>query len=79
VFDAIEADDTWGCRDLGCGHLLLALRKRLSAMPGGIIHLISHDPGSPEDLPAWCRITHNTRLRHDPDAHAYWIRARNSW
>jgi tRNA 2-thiouridine synthesizing protein A len=43
---------------LGCGELILELRQRLNRMPPGtVLTLIARDPGVPEDLPAWCRMT----------------------
>lgn len=68
--------EVWDAGDLGCGHLLIALRNRLRAMPGGVLKLIALDPGAPEDLPAWCRLTGNELLQHDAAAHAFWIRSR---
>lgn len=77
--ETIHADATWDAGDLGCGPLLLELRGRLRAMPRGVIRVISLDLGAPEDLPAWCRVTGNTLLRHDAKEHAYWIRSREVW
>ena len=43
---------------MGCGELLLELRGRLSPLaPGTVFELTARDPGAPEDLPAWCRLT----------------------
>jgi len=51
----------WDAGDLGCGELVLELRMRLSAMlPGQVLRLIARDPGAPQDLPAWCRMTGHT-------------------
>lgn len=68
---------TWDAGELGCGPLLLELRNRLRALPGGVMKVVSRDPGSPEDLPTWCRLTGHVLLRTEPDTHAYWIRARS--
>jgi tRNA 2-thiouridine synthesizing protein A len=73
------ADDEWNAGDLGCGELVLDLRKRLRAMPGGVIKVISLDPGAIEDLPAWCRLTRNELIHHDPGAKSFWIRSRSDW
>jgi tRNA 2-thiouridine synthesizing protein A len=75
----IDADAEWDAGDMGCGHLLIQLRKRLSAMPGGTLKLISRDPGSPEDIPTWCRLTQNTLLAHHAPSRTYWIRSRTEW
>lgn len=73
------ADTEWDAGELGCGHLLIELRKRLRAMPGRTLKLVSRDPGSPEDIPTWCRLTHNTLIAHDRASHSYWIRSRTEW
>ncbi len=74
-----RADAEWNAGDLGCGELVLDLRKRLRAMPGGVIKVISLDPGATEDLPAWCRLTRNELVHHDPGAKSFWIRSRADW
>ncbi len=51
-------DASWDAGDLGCGELVLELRGRLLALPpGAVIEVRATDPGAPEDLPAWCRLT----------------------
>ena len=48
----------WDAGSLGCGDLVLELRTRLQALsPGQILKVTAHDPGAPEDVPAWCRLT----------------------
>ncbi len=50
--------DEWDAGDMGCGELVLELRTKMSALrPGEYFRLIARDPGAPEDLPAWCRMT----------------------
>ncbi|MCC7012335.1 MAG: sulfurtransferase TusA family protein [Planctomycetes bacterium] len=50
--------ETWDAGELGCGELVLDLRLRMRALGAGeILELIARDPGAPEDLPAWCRMT----------------------
>ncbi|WP_250518380.1 sulfurtransferase TusA family protein [Caballeronia sp. ATUFL_M1_KS5A] len=66
--------DTFDAGDMSCGELLLALRKRLRAMPGQTLKLVTRDAGAYEDIPAFCRITGH-ELRHH-DAQVWWIRAR---
>lgn len=72
----ILADAEWNAGDLGCGELVLDLRMRLRAMPGRTLKVVALDPGAPEDLPAWCRLTQNELLGHDPNAKSFWIRSR---
>ncbi len=44
----------------GCGTLLVVIRKRMDALaPGAVLEVVGYDPGAREDLPAWCRMTHN--------------------
>lgn len=69
------AADRWDAGDMGCGELIVLLRARIRALePGQLLHLTARDPGAPEDLPAWSRMTGH-RLRHEahPD---YWIERR---
>jgi len=44
----------------GCGTLLVGLRRRMQELaPGAVLEVVAYDPGAREDLPAWCRMTHN--------------------
>lgn len=62
-----HADLGWDAGDLACGDLVLQLRGRMEAMPPGrVLRLIARDPGAPEDLPAWCRLTGHTLLSATP-------------
>ena len=57
----MQIDEEWDAGDLGCGELLLELKRRLDRMqPDQIIRLIALDPGAPADMPAWCRLTGHT-------------------
>jgi tRNA 2-thiouridine synthesizing protein A len=59
----VEARATWDAGDLGCGELVLELHTRLGGLrPGEIFRLIARDPGAPQDLPAWCRMTGHTLM-----------------
>jgi tRNA 2-thiouridine synthesizing protein A len=63
---------SWDAGDLGCGELVVELHRRVLAVaPGELFVLTARDPGVPEDLPAWCRLTGHAlvRARH-PE---YWI------
>lgn len=75
----INADEEWDAGDMGCGILVLELRKKLRAQPGAIFKVTATDLGAPEDLPAWCRITGNDLIHHDPVAKSYWIKSRLEW
>lgn len=59
--------DRWDAGELGCGELIVELRPRLAALPGGAcFELIAHDPGVREDLPAWCRLTGHHLAQSEP-------------
>ena len=66
-------DAEWDAGDMGCGDLVMELRMRLLAMvPGQVLRLVARDPGAPEDLPAWCRLTGHALLAAGHPV--YWIR-----
>lgn len=75
----VDAVEEWDAGALGCGELVLELRKKLRRVPGHVLKVIALDPAAPIDLPAWCRLTHNELIDHDPGAHAFWIRSRQNW
>jgi tRNA 2-thiouridine synthesizing protein A len=55
---AWDADDAWDAGHLGCGELVVELRRRIRLLqPRQTFHLIASDPGAVEDIPAWCRLT----------------------
>ena len=67
--------DTWDAGHMGCGEVIILLRKRMRNLhPGDVLKLTSHDLGAPEDLPAWCRMTGRRLLRADHPY--YWIEAK---
>jgi tRNA 2-thiouridine synthesizing protein A len=72
----LHYDAEWDAGDMGCGELLLDLRFRLREMPTRVLKLTARDPGAILDLPAWCRMTGDTLLHHDPETFGYWIQAR---
>ncbi|WP_346779239.1 sulfurtransferase TusA family protein [Burkholderia sp. Ac-20365] len=77
---ASESDPTfdaqWDAGEMGCGELLLKLRKRLRDMPGQIIRLVAHDRGAIEDIPSYCRITGHQLLHVDPKRGIFLIKAK---
>jgi len=53
-----QHDQFWDAGEMGCGDLVLELRVRLRELKAGqILKIAARDPGAPEDLPAWCRMT----------------------
>ena len=68
-------DDVWDAGAMGCGELVLELRFRMQALPpGSVLKLTATDPGAPEDLPAWCRMTRHALIASEHPY--YWIRKR---
>lgn len=60
----IEPSATWDAGDMGCGELIVLLRARVRALaPGEILRVVARDPGAPEDLPAWSRLTGHRLVR----------------
>ncbi|WP_309719277.1 cupin domain-containing protein [Armatimonas sp.] len=50
--------------EMGCGDLMIALRKAMLPLsPGQILHLRATDLGAPHDIPAWCNMTGHSLLR----------------
>ncbi|OZI77208.1 SirA domain-containing protein [Bordetella genomosp. 12] len=64
---------------MGCGELVLKLRKHLKSMPGGLMRVVAHDPGAIHDIPAFCRMTRNSLEHYDAATHTFWIRSRLDW
>jgi len=75
----MSADEMWDAGELGCGPLVLELRKRLRKMPGRVLKVTALDPAAPIDLPAWCRLTSNELVWHDANSKAFWIKSRLKW
>ena len=74
VASAVQYDQAWDAGDLGCGELVIELRFKVKAMrPGQVIRVHATDPGAVEDLPAWCRMTRDILLYHDPLDKLYYI------
>lgn len=60
-------DFSWDAGDMGCGELVVKLKLKLhkELQPGDVLELTATDPGAPEDIPAWCRLTRNPLLSYD--------------
>ncbi|MEK7270695.1 MAG: sulfurtransferase TusA family protein [Planctomycetota bacterium] len=53
-----ECDVSCDVGDAGCGDLAVELKARMSSLrPGQVLNVTARDPGAPEDIPAWCRLT----------------------
>ena len=73
---SMHIDQEWNAGELGCGDLVLELRRRLREAPGQVFKVIALDLGAPEDIPAWCGMTGHELLAQDVHSHAYFIRAK---
>lgn len=69
-------DLMWDFGDTGCEDgALLKVRSLVARLaPGEILEVRSTDPGAPEDLPAWCRLTGHEFL--GAHGHRYFVRKR---
>ena len=72
-------DDVWDAGGMGCGELVIELRSRLKRMPGRVLRVVALDEGAEADIPAWCRMTRNRLLGHDPATRSFWVRSRDDW
>jgi len=72
----VDHDFEWNAGELGCGELVLELRQRMRTAPGQVFKVTALDAGAPADIPAWCGMTHNVLLAHDPESKLFWIRAK---
>ena len=69
------ADAVWDAGDMSCGDLVLKLRLRMEKLQAGqLMALTAHDPGAPQDIPAWCRLTRHTLVAASHPH--YWIQRR---
>lgn len=70
-----KAGTVWDAGDMSCGDLVLELRLRMKKLQAGqLLALTARDPGAPQDIPAWCRLTRH-RLVAATHPH-YWIERR---
>ena len=56
----------WEAGELGCGQLVFELKRRLEEVDHGeVLEVVTHEPGAPVDLPAWCRMTGHRLVSED--------------
>ncbi len=72
----IKHDHEWDAGELGCGELVLGVRKRLRAHPDQVLRLIALDTGAPVDLQAFCNMTGDELLAVDAASKTFWLRGR---
>ncbi len=48
----------WDAGELGCGQLIVGLKRRVSQLaPGSILEVTARGPGARIDIFVWCRMT----------------------
>ena len=63
---------SWDAGDMGCGELIIELKKRISTLaPGELIEVRATDKGAIEDLPAWARLTGNELLNFNHPTYTF--------
>lgn len=81
MVDGIRADSYRDTQEMGCGDLIIALRKAIRPLePGQVLEIRATDAGASEDIPAWCRLTRHELLAGPcgPDNAHYFIRKRRT-
>lgn len=73
----IKHDHEWDAGELGCGELVLGVRKRLRAHPEQVLRLIALDAGAAVDLQAFCNMTGDELLAVDAASKTFWLRGRS--
>lgn len=59
----ITADVALDLGKKGCGDLAISLMQKMKTVEGGqVLEVRALDPGAPNDIPAWCRMTKNELL-----------------
>ncbi len=62
-------DETLDCKGLSCPMPILKLAKAIKGMESGqVLELLGTDPGSKNDIPAWCEKTGNEFLGMEEEA-----------
>ena len=75
VQHAVAEAEAWDAGDMSCGELVLELRLRMKQLQAGqLLALTARDPGAPQDIPAWCRLTRHTLVAATHPR--YWIQRR---
>ncbi|MBT6994443.1 MAG: sulfurtransferase TusA family protein [Candidatus Cloacimonetes bacterium] len=59
----MQVDQKLDCKGLSCPMPIIKLAKTIKKMDSDqVLEMIGTDPGSKEDVPAWCEKTGNTVL-----------------
>lgn len=64
----MEVNKTVDCKGLSCPMPIIKLAKAMKKLGSGeVLELLGTDPGSKEDVPAWCNKTGNIFLETQED------------
>ena len=77
----IEAHSYRDLGEMGCGSLVIALRKAIIPLePGQVLHARAADQGAQHDIPAWCHMTGHELVLGPTgdDGNHYYIRTRRT-
>ena len=69
-------DHVYDAGPTGCGELLMQLFLKFRTLePGEVMKVVSYDPGTWEDIPAWCRMQGHRLLyrEHREQLNLFWI------
>ncbi len=59
----VDKDESLDCKGLMCPMPIVKLAKKMKELKvGQVLELVVDDPGSKEDVPAWCNRTGNELL-----------------
>jgi len=60
-------EHVWDAGGMGCGKLVIELRKRMDEIaPGDRIRVTARGPGAPHDVPAWARMAGHEVVSVEP-------------
>ncbi|HXZ24430.1 MAG TPA: sulfurtransferase TusA family protein [Methanomassiliicoccales archaeon] len=73
----MNKDESLDCKGLMCPMPIVRLAKKMKEMQvGKILELVVDDPGSKEDVPAWCSRTGNelVEMKQEGNVFYYYIK-----
>ena len=73
----MDKDVVLDCKGLSCPMPIVKLAKKMKELESGqVLEMLGTDPGSKEDVPAWCSRTNNEFLgmENRGDVFAYYIK-----
>ena len=68
----MNADKELDATGLSCPMPIVKLAQQMKAMDAGeVLRLVADDPGSREDVPAWCRRTGNDLVESTVESNSF--------